>query len=121
MWSLFSSSNQTAALKNVLYLGSTYQIKNNFYPFRLEQIKKWEIKDSDFKQQIGNDENRFVANWLSKNQLSEEAKDVLQKAKAVYKLFYASLNKMTTSKWKIETWDAGWYQIRRCLAGTTLA
>jgi hypothetical protein len=22
---------------------------------------------------------------------------------------------MVTNKWKIDTWDAGWYQIRRCL------
>ena len=23
---------------------------------------------------------------------------------------------MATVKWKIDTWDAGWYQIRRCLS-----
>ena len=48
VWSLFASSNETTALKNVSYLGSTYQIKNNFYPFRLEEIKNWE----DFGQSI---------------------------------------------------------------------
>jgi hypothetical protein len=30
VWSLFASSNETTALKNVSYLGNTYQIKNNF-------------------------------------------------------------------------------------------
>lgn len=49
VWSLFASSNETTALKNVSYLGSTYQIKNNFYPFQLEEIKHWEIKDPDFR------------------------------------------------------------------------
>ena len=43
-------------------------------------------------------------------------KDVIEKARAVYKLFYLSLNQMATNKWKIHTWDAGWYQVRRCLA-----
>ena len=62
------------------------------------------------------DENRFAADWLSKNDLSDEAKKVIEKAKTVYKLFYASLNQMATNKWKIDSWDAGWYQIRRCLA-----
>lgn len=121
VWSLFSNSNQTTALKNVSYLGSTYQIKNNFYPFRLEEIKHWEIKEPDFRQQITKDENRFVADWLSKNELSDEAKEVIEKAKTVYKLFYSNLNQMATNKWKIDTWDAGWYQIRRCLTDHNLA
>lgn len=121
VWSLFASSNETTALKNVQYLDNTYQIKNNFYPFRLEEIKQWEIKDPDFKLQIVNDQNRFVADWLSKNDLSDEAKQVIEKAKTVYKLFYANLNQMATNKWKIDTWDAGWYQIRRCLTEHNLA
>jgi hypothetical protein len=40
---------------------------------------------------------------------------VLETAKAVYQLFFSSLNQMATHKWKIDSWDAGWYQIRRCL------
>lgn len=115
VWSLFASSNETTALNNVLYLGNTYQIKNNFFPFRIEELKKWDIKDTDFKQQLVKDENRFVADWLSKNELSEEAKLVIDTAKVVYQLFYSSLNQMATHKWKIDSWDAGWYQIRRCL------
>ena len=116
VWSLFANSNQTSALKNVSYLGNTYQIKNNFYPFRIEEVKHWEVKDPDFRQQLTKDENRFVAEWLSKNDLSDEAKDIIEKAKTVYKIFYANLNQMVTNRWKIDTWDAGWYQIRRCLA-----
>ena len=78
-------------------------------------MKKWEIKDPDFRQQLSNDEDRFVAKWIKKNEVSEEAKNVLSKAKNVYKFFYSHLNQMVTHNWKIETWDAGWYQIRRCL------
>jgi hypothetical protein len=63
-----------------------------------------------------NDQDRFVADWISKNELSGEAKEVILQAKKVYKLFYFNLNQMNTHKWKIATWDAGWYQIRRCLA-----
>ena len=96
-------------------------LKNNFYPFKLEEIKNWEIKDPDFRQQLTKDENRFVAEWLSKNDLSDEAKQVIEKAKTVYKIFYSNLNLMATNKWKIDTWDAGWYQIRRCLAEHNLA
>ena len=115
IWSLFSSSNQTTSLKNIEYLDNTYEIKNNFYPFLIEELKKWEIKDSDFRQQISVDENRFVAKWLKNSELSEEAKEVLKKAKEVYKFFYSHINEMATQNWKIENWDSGWYQIRRCL------
>lgn len=74
VWSLFSNSNQTTALKNVKYLGKIYQIKNNFFPFRLEEIKHWEIKDADFKLQIVNDKNRFVAEWLQKTSYQKKLK-----------------------------------------------
>jgi hypothetical protein len=66
--------------------------------------------------QLTKDEDRFVANWIFNNKLSEEAKEVLNKAKVVYKIYFSNLNKMITKNWKIETWDAGWYQIRKCLA-----
>lgn len=115
VWSLFSNSNQTTALKNVRYMGNVFQIKNNFFPFKIEEIKHWEIREPDFKLQMIHEENRFVSNWLSNASLSDEAKMVLEKAKIVYKIFYSNLNQMATNKWKIDTWDAGWYQIRRCL------
>ncbi len=121
VWSLFSLSNETTSLKNVAYLGNNYQIKNNFYPFLIEEIKLWDIKESDFRQQLTLDENRFVALWITQKELSTEAKLMLEKAKIVYKLFYENLHQMTTNKWKIDTWDAGWYQIRRCLADHNLA
>jgi hypothetical protein len=90
-------------------------------PLKIELIKHWEIKDPDFKLQLVNDQNRFVAEWLSKNELSAEAKQVIEQAKIVYQLFYSNLNQMATNKWKIETWDAGWYQIRRCLTEHNIA
>jgi hypothetical protein len=121
VWSLFSNSNETTALKNVQYLDKVYQIKNNFYPFLLKEIKQWDIKDPDFRLQTVNDQERFVADWLSKNKLSSQAKEVLEKAKMVYKLFYANLNLMATHKWKIDSWDVGWYQIRRCLSEHNIA
>ena len=45
----------------------------------------------------------------------KQSKDILIKAKEVYKFFYSHLNEMATQNWKINTWDTGWYQIRRCL------
>ncbi len=121
IWTLFSNSNETTALKDVLYLNNIYQIKNNFYPFLIEELNKWDIKEPDFKLQLSKDSDRFVATWIAKNKISTEAKIVLKKAITVYKLFYLNLNQMTTKKWKIDTWDAGWLQIRRCLNDHNIA
>ena len=121
VWSLFAFSNETTALKNVRYMGNTYQIKNNFFPFKIEEIKYWDIREPDFKLEMIKDSDRFVANWLSTASLSDEAKAVLEKARAVYKIYFANLHQMITNKWKIETWDTGWYQIRRCLTEHNIA
>jgi hypothetical protein len=116
IWSLFANSNQTTSLRNVQYSGNTYQIKNNFFPFKISEVKTWEVKEPDFRVQMTNEADRFAANWIANNELSKEAEDVLSKGKEVYKLYFSHLNQMATYKWKIDSWDAGWYQIRRCLA-----
>ena len=121
IWSLFSLSNETTSLKNVTYENQRYQIKNNFFPFTLEDMKSWVVKDSDFKQQMSIDKNRFVAEWLIKNNLSKEGKLVYLKGMEIYKAFFSNLNLLATRKLKIETWDAGWYQIRRCLIDNNIA
>ncbi len=121
VWSLFTHSNQTSALKNVSYLGQIYQIKNHFFPFQMTELKHWSISEMEIKQQLEQDTDRFVAQWLVTHTLSELALQVLAKAKVVYQIYFAALNKMDIFQWKIETWDAGWYQIRRCLLAHRLA
>jgi hypothetical protein len=121
VWSLFSNSNETTALKDVVYDKKTYQIKNNFFPFLLAEMKTWIIKEPDFKMQMSLDADRFVSNWIKSNQFSKEALDVLLKGKEIYQHFYSNLNLLPINKFKIETWDAGWYQIRRCLTENGMA
>lgn len=116
MWSLFANSNETTSLKDVRYLGNVYQIRNNFFPFLIEETKKWEIKEPEFRVQLSNDNDRFVAKWIAEHKHSHLALELFNVARNVYKLFYANLHEMATKKWKIDTWDAGWYQIRRCLS-----
>jgi hypothetical protein len=115
VWSLFSNSNHTAALKNIKYEKNTYQIHNHFFPFKTDDVKKWNIEDTDIKLTLLSAENTFVADWLSKQKLSPEAKAVLNQAKKIYRLYFANLNQLRTKKFKIETYDAGWWQIRQAL------
>ena len=60
VWSLFADSNQTAAMKDVVYEGETYQIHNHFFPFAINELKKWQITDSDIRQTLLSAEDTFV-------------------------------------------------------------
>lgn len=118
VWSLFAPSNQTASLRDVEYEGEVYQIKNNFFPFALSEVQAWECSEPQIRWQIARaTEERFAAAWLKKNRgdLSAEAAAVLNAARKIYKRFYAELLTLDRRKWKIEDWDAGWYQVRMAL------
>jgi hypothetical protein len=60
-------------------------------------------------------QDRFVADWLQGHELSPEARTLLDAGQAVYRLFYAKLAHLRTGKFKIDTWDAGWWQVRSAL------
>lgn len=121
IWSLFADSNQTAALKDVVYEDTTYQIHNHFFPFAVSELKKWQISDSDIRQTLMSAEDTFVCKWLASHSLSPEAQSVLNKGKEIYRFYFEHINQLRTSKFKIETWDAGWYQIRMALKNANLA
>lgn len=116
VWSLFAPSNQTAALRDVEYGGVTYQVLNHFFPVFLAELHSWAIDDSDIRVQLPTAEDRFVAKWLAEQpEFSAEAQAVLAAGFAVYRLYFASLSRLRTTKFKIQTWDAGWFQIRSAL------
>ena len=121
VWSLFADSNQTSALKDVVYEGTTYQIHNHFFPFSINELKKWQIMDSDIRQTLLSAEDTFVCKWLASHTLSKEAQALLNKGKEIYRFYFENLNQLRTNKFKIETWDAGWYQIRMALKNADLA
>jgi len=118
IWSLFSASNQTASLRDVEYEGEIYQIRNNFYPFEVSEVKSWECTSEKIKSRLeAATEDRFAAKWLKANRadISSEAQAVLNAGKAIYKRFYAEMERLDVFRWKITDWDAGWYQIRMSL------
>ena len=52
--------------------------------------------------------------------MSKEAKDVLNKGKEIYKFYFANLGQIRAAKFRIENWDAGWWQIRNALDDVNL-
>lgn len=115
IWNLFSNSNQTAALKDVKYEDEIYQIHNHFFPFPIKEIKNWEITDIDIKMTLASAKDTFVSEWILKKHLSQEAEQVLEKGKEIYMFYFANLGQIRSNKYKIETWDAGWWQIKQAL------
>ena len=83
IWSLFSNSNNTAAMSNVEYEGNIYQIKNNFYPFMLDEVSTWSCSDPDIRQSIQlasiRSDDRFVAKWIKthNNSISTSSAEVI--------------------------------------------
>lgn len=121
MWNLFSNSNQTVAMKNVSYNGVVYQIHNQFFPFLISEISKWHIADSDIGITMTTDNDRFVSKWLVDQTLSPEALVLLDLGRAIYRFYFDNLNQLRTTKFKVHTWDAGWWQIRNVLDDAKIA
>ncbi len=121
VWNLYSTSNQTVAMRNVKYQKELYQINNHFFPLLKEEIKHWKMTDSDIVSSLAVGEDRFVAKFLKDLTLSEEAKAVLEIGNQIWQFYFANLHLLNTPKFKIETWDAGWWQIRNALADQQMA
>jgi len=116
VWSLFTDSNQTASLRNVAYKGETYQIVNHFFPFKHSLVKKWEVSDSDITRSLKADtEDRFMAKWLAEQKLDADCAELLKIGCEIYQAFFKNFKDLPTSKFKVEHWDAGWWQVKRCL------
>jgi hypothetical protein len=121
VWNLFSDSNQTSSLRNVLYKGKTYQIVNHFFLFKVSDLRKWKISDSEIRHALEIDsEDRFIAKWLQEQKLDATSEKALKIAREIYKTFFEQFKNLPTSKYKVEHWDAGWWQIRKCLNDTGL-
>ena len=116
LWSIFADSNNTVSLMDIKYKGKIYQIQNNLYPYLLKDVKKWNCSLSDFVLQISSaNEDRFLAEWISKQSLSKEAQKLYDCGKMLYKYFYKELCDTHWKKFKIDNWDVGYWQIKQAL------
>jgi len=115
VWSLFADSNHTASLRNVKYEGKTFQILNQLFPFKVSVVKKRVVSDSEISCSLTLDTNRFAAKWLAEQKLDSASERLLDVGQEIYKSFFQNFEDLPAAKYKIEHWDAGWWQIRRRL------
>ena len=116
VWSLFADSNQTASLRNVAHKGRTFQITNHFFPFKVAVVESWEISDSDITRSLAVDSaDRFVAGWITAQKLDAAEAGLVELGREIYAAFFENFKDLPTAKYKVEHWDAGWWQIKKCL------
>ncbi|MCY2990354.1 MAG: hypothetical protein NTY19_21125 [Planctomycetota bacterium] len=116
VWNLFADSNQTASVRNVAHKGKTFQIINHFFPFKVDMLTTWEVSDSEIARSLTHDTaDRFVADWLAEQKLDSDCKNLLELGQETYRAFFKLFRELPTAKYKVEHWDAGWWQIKKCL------
>ncbi len=102
-------------MRNVEYKKQIFQIRNQFFPFLLSEVKKWKTTDSDIRFTTANDEDRFLAKWLQNRKFSVESEKVFEKGREIHQYFFENLNQIRNKKFEIASWDIGWWQIRNSL------
>ena len=120
IYSLFNSSSNQSSLRNIEYKGEKWNIKNEFFFMSKEDILL--LADEHDNEEVYYDvkyceEERYVYKLLENLSLSNESKEVLDKAiELVKKSFkYRNIFNCEKSEYYINTWDAGWYQINALL------
>lgn len=117
IWSAFSDSNNTVSMKDVKYEGKIYQIINHLYPYLLSEVKKWKSDLQTINDQVfAAKDDRFLAVYLNKIDMSQESRNVYDAGKKLYKYFYGNITKSHWKDYKIETWDVGLWQIKKALS-----
>jgi len=121
VWSLYANSNNTSALHAVSYAGQRWEVLNHFFPLSLASLRHWHVGDGDIAMQLPTSQDRFVAIWLASHPISETSKAVLAAAIPVWRMYFDKLHLLRQPKFRIGTWDAGWWQARSALADANLA
>ncbi len=117
VYALFNTSSNQSSLRDIEYKGKTWQIENEFFWLSPDTILELA---NDLKQdKVYNDckrygKERHVAKLLSTMELSPDARTLLDKATDILKktMKYRKVFSQIEPKYQINTWDAGWYQVK---------
>ena len=105
MWMLFNGSNLSAGAKDLEWNNQKWSLVNHFIPFTESEVGA-----------NGRFESDFMSQYLSKLKLSQEAKDVLDEGRKIWKTFHATqFERKIREEFKLNRPDVGWYQIRRAI------
>ena len=118
VYGLFNKSSQQSSLRQVIYKGKLWDIKNEFFWLSKQQMLDLaeEYRYDELYQDAKRDKERFVYERLQNITLSKEAQNVLNAAtKLTIDSFpYRKLEQMAghDPDWHLHAWDAGYAQLK---------
>lgn len=105
VWMLFNGSNLSAGANDLEWNGRTWSLVNHFIPFTETEVGANDRFESD-----------FMSAYLSALELSEEAQQVMDEGRKLWRKFHATrFEKKIRDELKLNRPDAGWYQVRKAL------
>lgn len=123
VFSLFDTQSNQTSLRDYQYKGKSYTVVNEFFPYSVDSMEELaeEHHNADIQDDVIGHSNRFVYQWLEdhKDDISEEAQALLDEAWSLIEdsFPYREQFFQENPRYQINTWDAGWLQVRRMIFG----
>jgi hypothetical protein len=120
IYSLFNAGSNQSSLREINYKNKKWNIVNNFFFMSCEEMMSLAIKykNDDVYYDCKNfGKERFVYRKVKNLALSAESKKVIKKACELIEssFSYREALNLEHPKYNLNTWDAGWYQIKLIL------
>lgn len=120
VYSLFNGASNQSSLRQIDYKDKKWDIKNEFFFMSMEDMKA--LSNEYFNDEVYQDikehgEERYVYKILQEVELPQDAQYVLDRAIELTKesFKYRGMFNEDHPEYHINTWDAGWYQIKGLL------
>jgi hypothetical protein len=119
VYSMFNNSSYQSSLRNVNHIDKTYNIKNQFFWISKEEMTNLANNGNypELYNDARTDSDRYVHDLLFGedgiyNQLSDEAKDVLDSASNLVRLSFGMRRNFADDTNHLNSWDAGYAQLK---------
>lgn len=123
VFSLFDTQSNQTSLRDYEYKGKSYTVVNEFFPYDISAVEELseEHHNADIQDDVIGHSNRFVYQWLEdhKDDISKEAQALLDEAWSLIEdsFPYREQFFQENPRYQVNTWDAGWLQVRRMIFG----
>lgn len=121
VYSLFSPKSNQSALRNAKFKGQSYNIKNEWFWLSKEHMRTLanKYKYNGIYMDARADNDRFIYNYICNISFSAEAQAVLDKATTIVDMLIQNGFRQEVSlahpEYFLDSWDAGWYQMKKVL------
>ena len=119
VYSLFTGHSQQSSLRNIEYKGKLWDIKNEFFFMSKDEVMELANENNlDFTYNDARvSSDRYVYTKLQGLELSNEAREVLDKARelTIKSFRYRELFNEEHPEYQILNWDASYYQLKGML------